>query len=53
MRTGFARIRKRAVVLAGVIALGLMASACDKCGNFLGHPRAGLEACRDSGPAPR
>jgi hypothetical protein len=48
-----AHAAKRICTLASLLALALTLVACDKCGNFLGQPRAEQQACRDTGPALR
>ena len=36
----------RLFAIASVLALGLMLAGCDKCGDWPGQSRAGLQACK-------
>jgi hypothetical protein len=53
MGTALGHAAKHIRIVAGILALALTLTACDKCGNFLGQPRAEQQACRDTGPALR
>jgi hypothetical protein len=53
MEATMTRAARRITTLAGLLALALTLAGCDKCGNFLGQPRAEQLSCRDSGPALR
>jgi hypothetical protein len=46
-------LRKIALRLAGVVVLGLLVAACDKCGNFYSFGGSLPAACKSDTASPR